>query len=432
MSDELQKNQIVELEVADIGGAGDGIAKYDGQVVFVPFTCKGDLVKTQIDSVGSDFCRASLVEVIKPSLERQASACEHFGVCGGCSLQHLSSLSYQVFKRGIITDIVKRLELDEGIVSDVIEGWMRARRRAELKVAVNKGEVSLGFYAPKSHDVVNITSCAVMDERIVRLIPDLRVCLGNLKKSGNISAINITALDDGLDIIFIAKGLVKDKDKKKLIVFASENSVIIRLSVQLEESKKSIEILYKNGNPSTVFAGIPVELPVAAFLQATAKGQDELTKFIIANTKGADRVADLFSGCGTYSFPLLENAAHVSAYEGDKDMVTAMFNAARRAGVENRVSAQVRDLFLNPLSAEELSRYDAVVINPPRAGAKTQSEQISKSDVKKIVMVSCNPNTFERDAKSLIGGGYRLTQIVPVDQFYWSSHLELVAAFERE
>jgi 23S rRNA (uracil1939-C5)-methyltransferase len=368
-------------------------------------------------------------ETLNSEEEQRIPMCKHFGDCGGCSLQHLSKKSYKALKTKIIADVMKRLECDGCDILDMAEIGIKSRRRVSLKVASNKDEISIGFYEPKTHDVVDISMCPVTDDRIVHFITLIKECLASLKKPGNISSIDITALDVGLDIIVITKGIVKDKDKKKLTSFAQEQSQIARLSTQLEESKKTNEVLHMNAVPMVDFGGVSVELPVNAFLQATNKGQDAITAFVLEHIGDADKVADFFCGLGTYTFPLLKNVVSVSAYEGNKDMTVSLFNAARKAGVENRILTEARDLFANPLKAEELNRYDAVVINPPRAGAKAQTEQLAKSDVKKIVMVSCNPKTFEKDAKLLLDGGYKLIYIMPIDQFYWSKHLELTSVF---
>lgn len=371
------------------------------------------------------------VEIPYLKNEHSTPMCEHYRVCGGCSLQHLSEAEYRALKQEIIIDIVKRLECDSCNILDMADVGIQSRRRVNLKIASNKDSISIGFYAPKTHDVVNIFMCPVTDERIVQFIPVMKEVLISLKKPGNISSIDITALDMGLDVIVVTKGITKDKDKKKLISFVRELSQVARLSTQLENNKNSNEVLYKTLEPTIDFGGVSVDIPTNAFLQATEKGQNILTDFVLENIGNADKVADLFCGLGTYTFPLLKNAVSVSAYEGNKNMVTSVFNAARRAGLENRILTGARDLFANPLKVDELNRYDAVVINPPRAGAKAQSEQLAKSDVKKIVMVSCNPKTFEKDAKALINGGYSLKNIMPVDQFYLSNHLELTATFTK-
>lgn len=440
-----------ELTITHLGGLGDGIGEYEGRAVYVPFTCPGDVVWVEMADSG----RARLLEVVQPSAKRQPVPCAYFGQCGGCSLQHLSPPTYDDFKRNILVQSVRRLGAEESLVEPLVAIRAGARRRVEFKVAVAKGEVQLGFYAAKSHQMVAVEQCLVLTPTMDALIEPLRQCIAKLKKPGVVKALHLTEVEGGFDVCLSVTARLHAADIPLLRAFASQHSI---LRVAQECGDTTPEILFTQKEVQVSFAGVAVELPVASFLQATLAGQRALTRFVLQHTqkegmsgrvvteavaRSAERpekerganankyVADIFCGCGTYGFPLAVQGVRVAAYEGNAEMVAALHNAARRAGMEERMHAEVRDLVAHPLSAGELKAFDAVVINPPRSGAKAQIEQVARSGVDTVVMVSCNPATFERDAALLLAAGYRLVAAVPIDQFYWSSHLEVAAAFSR-
>jgi len=199
--------------------------------------------------------------------------------------------------------------------------------------------------------------------------------------------------------------------------------------------KEELKIIY-NGAPVYTYFGttnieLKIELPQGAFLQATQAGQDAITNFILQYLAGAKNIADLYSGCGTYTFPIAQSGCRVSAFEGSYDMALALNNTIRQNDMEGLITAHTRDLYKNPVRADELKQFDAIVINPPRNGALPQTQQIAKSGVANVVMISCNPQTFERDAKAMLEAGYKLSKIVPIDQFVWTNHLELAAFFQK-
>lgn len=432
-------NPPVKLTIDALGGIGDGLARYEGNTVFVPLTCPGDTVNAILHKAGKDHLRATATEIITPSEHRQLPPCRHFGTCGGCSLQHLNSTTYTRFKQNILAHIITELGVAPSVITPMVEVGEKSRRRAEFKIAVNKGVVSLGFYAPKSHDIIALTECPVSDDRLTALLPPLKNCLQSLKKPGMLKAISVTALDSGLDAIIIVRSPLSDSDREKLVSFAKAHNVArLNEHIQTHElshtspSAEHSTCLYDGENSAIALGGVQVLLPVGAFLQATHKGQTAITQLVTEHLAGCERIADLYAGCGTYSFELVKHTASVTAYEGTEDMVQAMHNAIIRNNLEGRMTAYTRDLFTRPLNKEELNRFDGVVINPPRNGALPQIKHLITSAARTIVMVSCNPATFKRDAQCLIKGGYRLTRATAIDQFYWSGHLELVACFQRQ
>lgn len=357
----------------------------------------------------------------------EKTICKYYESCGGCSLQHLDIRDYYSYKKQRVLDIAARLGLEQSLVADIAEIGEGQRRRVDLKISVNKKAVHLGFFAQKSHEVVDIESCPIANDNINSLISALRVFLLTLKKPGTLESISITALADGFDIMLYIKADIHKSDIPRWVNFAEENNVI-RLCSKKEKEEYAV---IKNGSPQIRFADVEVTLPKNAFLQASPKAQDLITEYILQNIDGDKNIIDFFSGCGTYSFPLSDKAQKITAYESDGEMVASMNNAARNAGLDDRVSATNRDLFKRPLKAAEMKYIDIVVINPPRAGAKEQISEIAKSDIAKLLMVSCKAETFERDAKILLNAGFTIKQIVPIDQFYMSDHLEIFALFTR-
>jgi 23S rRNA (uracil1939-C5)-methyltransferase len=415
----------MELTITKLGGMGDGIGTADGKQVFVPYTCPGDKVKVALEAGG----RARLLEVMERGISRQEPPCQHFGQCGGCSLQHIRPSDYNAFKRDILVQVARKLGYGDEMVSPLVEVGQGSRRRAEFKVSVNKGEVGIGFFEAKSHKVIDIAICPVTSDAIVGLLPKLRAVISSLKKPGNVKAVNVSQMQNGLDVFITVGANCSANDAEKLVAFA-KGSGILRLAQK--EEKQEADVLYCSKLPLVAFGGVEVELPVGSFLQATQTGQLAITSIILETLKEHKRVVDLYCGAGTYSLPLVMDGHIVQAYEGSNEMITALHNAIRQSNLDSKIAVGTRDLFKRPVKQHELKNFDAVVINPPRNGALPQADEIAKSDVKKVVMVSCNPATFERDTKSLINGGFVLERAAAIDQFYWNAHLEVVGVFCRK
>lgn len=334
-------------------------------------------------------------------------------------MQHLSAETYTEFKRGIALRVAEQLGADAQVVQPLFESGPASRRRAEVKVAVVKGEVRLGFMAARSHEVVDTPECRVVDMAIVQAMAAWKALLQGMRKPSVFKSIHFTVVNNGLDVHLRTEGKPKPADMEALRAF-SVSQPIERLLMDGQTLKA--------GEPLVAMGGSVVALPPESFLQATQASQKAMVELVLKHCAGYRVVADLYCGCGTFSLPLAHAGHAVRAYEGGQEAVTALFNAVRRGGLD--ITAQVRDLYALPLTVE-LQGVEAAVINPPRNGALPQSKALAQSGVKKIVMVSCNPATFVRDAQALQAGGFRLVELTPVDQFTWSHHLELVGVFAR-
>lgn len=293
-----------------------------------------------------------------------------------------------------------------------------------MRATRTRGEVRLGFNAMGEHRIVDLQQCPVLHPDLVKLLPSLRALLGPHLREASAISVTLTLTDNGVDLLLGNLQAPEVPEIHGLVEFAAQHQ-LARLSIT---GAGGIETLVTHAPPQVRFGDVPVVLPPAAFLQATSDGEQALVQAVREIVGSSRRVLDLFSGCGTFSFPL-SGASRVTATEGAKPAISALATAASRAG--RKVQTEHRDLFRNPLQPVELNKFDAVVIDPPRAGAKEQFACLAQSKVPVIAAVSCNPATFSRDAALLQAGGYSLKRLWPVAQFRWSTHVELVAEFTR-
>jgi 23S rRNA (uracil1939-C5)-methyltransferase len=393
--------------IVRLAARGDGISD-DGR--FVPLAAVGDTV---------DFSQTP--PRIIPGPHHAAPACAHYPECGGCQMQHMDEAAYGDF----VIDRLGRVVALPADVRPIALSPPRSRRRASLKALKRGGKLVLGFHSEGTHALVDIADCPVLAPELMALLGPLRVLLRARLKDGQGAGIALTLSDAGVDVLLAnvsADGLAAIE---ALTDFA-QGCDLARLSV---EGPGGIDTLVERRTPVLAMGGVAVPLPVAPFLQATREGEAALVAAVLEAVGGAARVADLFCGLGTFALPLSAKA-QVLAVDAAGPAVMALGVAARAAG--RRVEVQHRDLFRRPLAEKELAGLGAVVFDPPRAGAEAQAKALAGSQVPVIVAVSCNPNTFGRDAKILMEGSYRLTTLWPVAQFRWSSHVELVARFERQ
>ena len=356
--------------------------------------------------------------------ERVTPPCVHFGVCGGCSFQHVALSVLHEWKRGEIRRALAAHGIGNVDVAETIAVPPRSRRRAVLTARRAKDGVTLGFMEHRSHDVVAITECHVLDSKIVVALPGLRTIAMHALPEGVTAGIAVLLTASGLDACIQPQTRLRlDAALRQHLAGAAAQAGLARLAL-------GGDIIAELRKPVVEIAGVPVTPPPEAFLQPTMEGERALQNLVRGAVGGAKRVADLFAGCGTFTLALARRAS-VHALDSAADHLEALSLAARHAQGLKPVTSERRDLFRRPFAGEELARFDAVVMNPPRAGAKAQSEALAPSRVPCIAYVSCDPASFARDAKILIDGGYHLGRVTPVDQFLWSPHAELVAVFRR-
>jgi 23S rRNA (uracil1939-C5)-methyltransferase len=348
--------------------------------------------------------------------------CAHFGSCGGCTYQDMPDAAYRAMKRDGVLAALATHGLSDVTVAEAVEASPATRRRATLKVEKREGRTLIGFHAARSHTIVDLEECRVMTSALTALVAGLRGMMQAILHEGEKTELHVTATDTGPDLVLRWKRLVSPALTAHLANWAGRLG-IARITA-------GAETLIEMQVPSIRIGRATVKLPPDAFLQATAEGEAALVAHVTAHLSDAKSVCDLFCGCGTFALPLAERA-RVHAVELDGAMLSALGAATRTTPGLKPVTTEKRDLFKRPLAATELARFDGVVLDPPRAGALAQARALAQSRIPRIAYVSCNPASFARDARLLVDGGYRMGPVTPVDQFLWSSHIELVAGFAR-
>ncbi len=343
--------------------------------------------------------------------------CNYFGTCGGCKFQDWNASTYTAWKRARVVDALQR----HGVateVGDVIDAHGKGRRRVVLHVREIDSVWCAGFMQAKSHVLVAIDACPIL-EQTLEAAPAIAAAFGPIL---GVCDVAITSADNGLDVSVKAERSAVARRMSALQALFKELK-LIRLGV-------NGETIFTKEQPQITIGKSNVTLPINAFLQATAQGETALSTMILVALKKSKRIADLFCGVGPFALRLAERA-HVLAVDSDKRAVSALQAAARNTQGLKPLTSEARDLFHNPLVPQELNEFDGIVFDPPRAGAEAQVRSIAKSKVRRIVAVACDPESFARDAKILVDGGYKLLQVTPVDQFKWTAHIEIVAVFQR-
>ncbi len=382
-----------------IAGRGDGVSA-SGQ--HRAFAAPGDVIAED----------GSLIK----GPGHQVPPCRHFPECGGCQLQHLTDAAYAEYCASRIVGALAQHGLATALRTPHLSP-PRTRRRASLKALRAGGQVLIGFNAARSHDIVDMRECHVLDPRLFALVAPLRKLLGSMMAKRASAEIQMTLTEQGVDVAL--KGVtVEGLDAAEALTAFCERFSLARLTV---DDGYGPEPRYEPGRVTVSLSGHPVAFPPGAFLQATADGEAALVGAVREAVNGARQPLDLFAGLGTFALAL---DGTVTAAEAARDAVLALMTT-------RRVTAVHRDLYRRPYDAAELGTHDAVILDPPRAGAHEQVKHLAASPVPRIAYVSCNPSSFARDAETLVAGGYRLDWVKPVGQFRWSTHVELAAGFSR-
>lgn len=411
--------EATELLIETVGAQGDGIA---AGPIYVPLT----LPDERILAAGHHGERARLHQVLTASRDRVAPPCPHFGACGGCALQHWAHAPYLRWKVEQIRAALARERMDAPMRTP-FAAPPGSRRRLALHARRSGQGAAIGYKARRTWSLVEIAVCPIADARLVAALPALRTfAAAFLQHPRSAPVLHATWTDSGLDVDVTgveAKSGGLSGDARVAAAQAAEAGGFARATL-------GGEILYQARRPLVRFGRAEVVLPSGGFLQAVAAAEEAMVAFTIEAVAGATRVADLFCGSGAFTLRLAERA-QVLAIDGAEAAVSALKVAAGSTAGLRAIRTEVRDLVRRPLLGPEMKPIDAAVFDPPRAGAIDQARELARSKVERVVGVSCNPSTFARDARILVDGGFRLTAVLPVDQFLWSPHIELVGAFER-
>jgi len=412
--------ETLTLAIQAMGAQGDGVARVDGAAVHIPFTLSGEVVRAEVSGA-----KGRLIAVDVASPERVDPPCRHFGVCGGCALQHWATAPYEAWKAGLVTAALTQAGMSAPTVERLTTYPVSSRRRAVFTARKEGGVVRLGFNTARSHDLIDLEECPILLSKLAEALPHLRTALGGGLAERGEAKVQVTAADNGLDIAIAGPRL--------------QNSARPAVEAELQAAGAiraawNGEAIFIHGAPLVRFGKAAVVLPAGSFLQAVEACERDMAAFVgdALEAAGASKgpVCDLFAGLGAFTFPVAARAP-VTAYEDNAAAVAALDAAAKDAKGIKPVKAVRRDLFRNPLGFQELNAFAAAVLDPPREGAEAQARALAQSKLPAAVMVSCNPVTFARDAAILAGGGFDLTRLAALDQFRYSAHVEVAALFQR-
>lgn len=399
-----------------LSSLADGVAKGPDGTIHVAMALPGEVVEGEVVEG-----RIAASRIVTPSADRVKAPCPHYRNCGGCVLQHASDEFVAAWKADVVRQALATRGI-EGVIGAVETSPLRSRRRATFSGRRTKKGALVGFHARASDTVVEVPGCLLLRPELMSVLPALNeaTVLGASRK-GEMSFAT-TLSEAGVEVAV--------KGGKEMTPSLFEALAGLARRANLARLSWDGETISAQRPASQTFGRARVMPPPGAFLQATAAGEAALVGFVREAVAGAGRVADLFAGCGTFALPLAEEA-EIHAVEGEAGMLAALDKGWREATGLRRVTTETRDLFRRPLLCDEIDRFDAVVIDPPRAGAEAQIREIGESKLKRLAYVSCNPITFGRDAKMLVEAGFGIDRLIVVDQFRWSAHIELAALFIR-
>lgn len=404
----------MRLTIERLGHLGDGIAPGP---VFVPRVLPGEVVEGEVKDG-----RMDAPAIVTPSADRRRAPCPHYAACGGCALQHATDDFVARWK----TEVVETALASHAIrapLRPIITSPERSRRRATLAARRTKKGTIIGFHGRASGTLVELKDCTLLDPGLMAVFPALREMTERGGSRSAELAITLTRTESGIDVA-VAGGKPMDAALFTTLARIAESADLSRLTW-------GDEVVASRRPSLQRFGTALVAPPAGAFLQATREGEAALLSCVRGAVGPARRIADLFSGAGTFTLPLAAQA-EMHAAESDEAMLAALGTGARHTQGLHRITTEARDLFRRPLLPDELARFDAVVIDPPRAGAEAQVTEIGRSAVKLMAYVSCNPVTFARDVAILTAAGFSLDWVQPVDQFRWSTHIEVAARLSRK
>ena len=410
------------LTIARMGHQGDGIAETPNGLVFVPGALPGEVISAEVKDG-----RADQFEVIEASPDRRPIHSEIYAECGVAPMQHWADQPYLAWKRDIVIQTLAREGIETEVEATVAVPQASRRRLALHARSGPGGRVLLGFKARRSWRLVELTDCPVSDPALIAALPGLaKVAAPFLGHPKSAPTLHVTLTETGLDVD------VTGVEKKSGGLTADVRARAIAAAHEADLARLSLDgdTLVMARQPRITFGRATVPLPPAAFLQAAPAAEAAMVSRAVEAVRGAKKVADLFCGAGTFTFPLAEVASVIAADSSAASIAGLKAGVGTAQGLKT-IEAQARDLFRRPLSPYDLKGCEAIVIDPPRAGALEQTGQLPGTKAGVVVGVSCNPQTFARDARILIDAGFRLEKVTPIDQFLWSTHVELVGVFRR-
>ncbi len=427
------------LAINHIGSKGEGVSylhtefnyKERDYNFFIPFSLPNEIIVARPTHFSSEGIRAEIIEIKESSSDRTDPQCKHFFKCGGCILQHWKFNNYKNWKFKKVSTPILKLSSDTN-VRPIIISSLKTRRHTKFIAKKIKTTTIVGFNEYRTNFITKINECIILDEQLVKLINNIEKPLNDLLQIGETINIHANLLDNGIDL------LIDGLEKVPFNQFTELNETLLQNNVirfNRKNNNRTTDLLFitKNTSLSNKLFSSTVYPTPGGFLQATFEGENAILNNTINALESINKrklICELFSGCGTITIPLLLKKFKIHAFEINNETLEAINIAAKKHGLGNNVLTEKRNLKTTPLNSEELSKYDAVIIDPPRSGAHLQFSNIAISKVPIVVSISCNINTFIRDSKSLIENNYELKWVQPIDQFLFSSHIEVVGFFE--
>ncbi len=408
---------MTELKIDFVGHKGDGVAHLNSNPIYVPYALKGETL-----TVTGSGPRREIDTIIEASEHRVEPVCKYFGTCGGCQLQHMGEAAYLEWKTGLVTEPLSRVGIN--LEPDTLLIYPDASRRKCVFNAQRTAEgMQLGFTEKASNEIVALDECPVLVQSINEQLDKIHDLVNSVPTTKHPLRVSVLDTKNGLDITI--------EDAKPLS--ETERQVLIKKTIahKLSRLTVNLETLIKTTEPHIKIASTIVAPPPAAFVQALKQAEDDMSEIVASFLKGCKQVADLYCGIGTFALKLAENSA-VYAVEESGEALNSLDQAWRQTGGKlKQVITEKRNLERRPVTFGELKKMDGLVFDPPRAGAELQCKQIAKSRVKKVAAVSCNPNTLATDLEILLAGGFEVKRIIPIDQFKYTPHVEVVVLLER-
>ena len=419
----------INLFIDKLDKSGVGISLMQNEnVCLVPYTLPGERVKANIINKFKSKMYCSNLEILENSSERSNNTCEHFTKCGGCLLQHWQYENYKQWKFNLIRQPLLKLTPDIKTL-DMISAENYSRRRAKFFLRQDNNSCKLGFKKYKSETLININNCIIIDPEIMEFMSELKNAFNKIFLTNEILIFHVNKLDYGLDILIQTNKSLRINDL--INIFKNFKSKIISIYYQQNNQNPELILFYNKNKLSFGKDNVYGLIPPAGFFQATKLAENELIKNILNEIQNKNEyVLDLYSGSGTFTLPLLKNGYNVYAIDNNKSSIESLIKSSKEQNLFNNFKYNISNLTKEKIETHFFQNFDMVILDPPRAGAITQVTSLGKSKVKKIIYISCNIQTFLRDSKILLSYGYKIKYILPIDQFLYTSHLEIFSVFE--
>ena len=419
----------INLFIDKLDKSGVGISLMQNEnVCLVPYTLPGERVKANIINKFKSKMYCSNLEILENSSERSNNTCEHFTKCGGCLLQHWQYENYKQWKFNLIRQPLLKLTPDIKTL-DMISTENYSRRRVKFFLRQDNNSCKLGFKKYKSETLININNCIIIDPEIMAFMSELKNAFNKIFLTNEILIFHVNKLDYGLDILIQTNKSLRINDL--INIFKNFKSKIISIYYQQNNQNPELILFYNKNKLSFGKDNVYGLIPPAGFFQATKIAENELIKNILNEIQNKNEyVLDLYSGSGTFTLPLLKNGYNVYAIDNNKSSIESLIKSSKEQNLFNNFKYNISNLTKEKIETHFFQNFDMVILDPPRAGAIIQVTSLGKSKVKKIIYISCNIQTFLRDSKILLSYGYKIKYILPIDQFLYTSHLEIFSVFE--